>query len=232
MFESTPEQIRWLASRVGDAAVSLRDGHTGIGTVTRGAFGDTAGGIACAGAVTDAASSGGTATEHLQRELRSDVDKLTGVAANYQDTDAAGSERMDSIDVYTTHLSGGRPDQIAGAWDVVGESAGHPTVLTGDFNTRLDDADCPPGNDDEACDPRSRAQLGRHDELGFTDAGADAGPTSGHGERGNRIDYILANGVDPVGTEVIDGGPSDHEGLVTDLVLPDSNPWDDERESD
>lgn len=189
MFESTPEMLQWLAGRVGDAAGTLQDRAFPI--VPQAAFGDTGGGVACAVTAADAVETAGTATGRLVGTLRSDVDGLREVAANYLNMDGASGERIDSIDVYTTHVTGGHPNQISDAWDVVNESEGRPTVFSGNFNTRLE---CPDDSTANACDPGSRAELGRFDELGFTDAGADAGPTDGNG---HRIDYVLTNGLTP-----------------------------------
>lgn len=225
MFEVVPEQLAWLATRLVDAAETLHDGRGALAPVDRGVCGDTTVGLSFAGAVQNTMDSAATAASQLLDVLRSDVDKLRDVAANYAAADAGGRghmEAIDSIDVYSTHVSGARPDQIAGVWDVVGGSGDRPTVLAGDFNTDIDGNQS--GREGEIFDSAARRELERFDDLGFTDAGQDAGPTSGDPER---IDYIFTKGVSPVDTEVIDGGPSDHDGLVTELVIPDDNPWDD-----
>jgi endonuclease/exonuclease/phosphatase family metal-dependent hydrolase len=93
-----------------------------------------------------------------------------------------------AVDVFTTHISSrGEPEepnvidpqvpQIGAVMDAVEDTRG-PAILAGDFNVTL------------GSDRPSAEEINRFDELGLTDAAADAGATSTCGE-GRRIDYVF-----------------------------------------
>jgi endonuclease/exonuclease/phosphatase (EEP) superfamily protein YafD len=221
-----PEQIDWLSGRVDEAAGALERGQSqmnGDGSMPRSAFGTTPGAEGCGTAWAALNADAGIAAGRLLDVLRSDVDNLEQVAAWYRTTDEEVSGRIaaagpTTMHVFTTHTTGGEPDQIDGVWDVVGGQEG-PTVLTGDFNTRLyQDDDPSQGRTDSA----AADELWRFRELGFSDAASEAGGTS---LEGNRIDHVFTRDVITGQAERVEGDPSDHDGIVQDVTVNEQNPW-------
>lgn len=102
--------------------------------------------------------------------------------------------------------------QVAQIGEVFATADGDgPMILGGDFNVALD-----------ASRP-SAATINTFDDFGYTDAAADAGPTSDQGE-GRRIDYVFTEGVDVVRSYVMEAGPSDHAAVVVDVRIPGALP--------
>lgn len=120
------------------------------------------------------------------------------------------------MDIYTTHVAEDQyPDQANQINKIWGQVGADPrTVVTGDFNEALDG----PAQGDP-----SHEALRRHDDLGYRDSG-NAGATSVNGT-GRRIDYIFTGKDLRAGQpSPVDGRPSDHNGMVVDVHVPEQGP--------
>jgi Endonuclease/Exonuclease/phosphatase family len=213
------ERVGWLRNQIDAAADGMEKRTTAtppLGDISYPAFGNTTGSALCYEIWRDTTAEAQTAFGHLRFSVEADVGRLDAIMHTFSRVDAeaaddlcAAAMRSNSLDVYNTHIASGegreaenvRRDQVGRAVDHIEAGAGGPAVFAGDFNT----AD-PPEVD------RLRAQ-------GWTDASTNwnGEPVGTH--HGRPIDKVYAGpGVAVTGpARPIDGGPSDHDGLVVDV---------------
>lgn len=211
------ERVRWLIGQVGVAANAIngsRGASDESGSVAASAFGNTASGSFCHTAWQETATEASTATGFLRTSLEADWSRLGVVLHTFEQMDAESADeicatglRSGSLDVFNTHLdskSGDRrQEQAEDAVNAIEPALG-PTIFAGDFNTET-----PP-------------ELDRLTGVGWVEVSVDADgnplATSSHD---NAIDKVYASpGVVATGpAEEVDGGPSDHDGIVVNLAI-------------
>lgn len=217
------ERARWLRDEV-ERAVNGMDKPTPatppVGNVSPAAFGNTAGKALCYEAWRDTTAAAETAYGYLRLSLDADVGRLDAVMHTFARMDAeaaddfcAAAMRSNTLDVYNTHVASGtdadaarvRSRQLDPAVDHIEGNAG-PAIFAGDFNEEN-----PP-------------QVDRLQGQGWADASTDASgapvATSGSGRPIDKV-YVSPGVVVTDPARAIDGGPSDHDGLVVDVgVVP------------
>ena len=227
------EQIYYLASQFRAAVDTLNDGRRQASDgdpLPKQAVGDTGGAADFATIYNGVADTALDTVKALMAVLRSDDESLRVAALTYQrtDDDAAADLAVagaHTLDIFTAHVHSGSGDsddaerakQIGRAWDVVGSNAG-PTIFTGDLNDAIYRGD---GSDPDRGDKHSLSadEIRRYEDLGFTNA-APGAPTSNDGT-GRAIDYVFTGPDVATGrAEVVDGGPSDHQGIGVDVAVP------------
>ena len=227
------DRVEWLAGQCDAAADSVTTGRNGLSVlasvsdlVPAFAFGNSDGAEACRSACQDAAANAMSLSDYLALSLEADGGRLRQVVSAFRQTDHETADEIcstatDRLNVYTTHVHSegrgergdddneraGQINEAADQLEVIPQDRFGPTIFTGDLN------------ETRGSDTRTAGAIGRiEDELGYTDAGAHAGST--HPGAG-RIDYTFAS--DDIGVshaEVVDGGTSDHDALVTDMRIP------------
>jgi endonuclease/exonuclease/phosphatase family metal-dependent hydrolase len=220
-------QLARLGERIAEAESTLDAGRATMAGARYLRFGNTDGAQACQSAYHAVADTAITAAEHMAAVLTTDSERLAGVVALYEETDRATADRVATasgrtLDVFTAHVHSGespvadyiRAQQIDRYADAVAASDG-PAIATMDANVSLD------ADEQSDNDVRAPEALGRFtDELGFTDAAEEAGPTSSHGER---IDYVFTDpGISTGEAEVVDARSdelSDHDGQAVDVEV-------------
>ena len=204
----------WLRDQV-EAAVNGMDKRTRtvppVGNVAPSAFGNTSGSALCYEGWRDTTAEAETAFGYLRLSLEADVNRLDYILYTFSRMDAEAADdlcaaalRSNTLDVFNTHLDSKddqrRSDQLDRSVEHI-EAGDGPAIFAGDFNT---------DNPVEAY---------RLTGEGWDDASkdADGNPVKTHG--GKAIDKVYVGpGVvvtDPARS--IDGGPSDHDGLVVDV---------------
>lgn len=226
-------RVSWLAGQVDGAANALtgaRQNLAGTDPLVAKAFGNLAGSASCHASFVAFVTGTVTGSGHLATTLGADADKITKIIGVFQRTDAESADELcaatrNTLNVYTTHVHSEGPfergspgdveraRQITMAADHMGRQPGS-TIFTGDLNEKVD------GNVNTQSSDAIR-QI--RDRLGYDDTGAGApngGKTSVNGTS-RRIDYVFTS-PDLVGGDgrVVDGGTSDHHGIVTDVGIP------------
>jgi hypothetical protein len=210
------ELVTWLRNQV-QAAVDGMDERTPamprIGNVSAYAFGNTLSSALCYEGWRDTTAEAETAFGYLRLSLEADVGRLDAIMHTFLWTDAEAADdlcvaamRSNTLDVYNTHVdtdAGRRSGQLDQSVDHI-ESQGGPAIFAGDLNT----ADPP--------------HVDRLKIQGWTDASTDANGNPVPTYKDRPIDKVYVGpGVvvtDPARS--IDGGPSDHDGLVVDVGIP------------
>jgi endonuclease/exonuclease/phosphatase family protein len=188
-------------------------GMPALGAVPAEAFGNTTGSVVCAGDWRETMTEAQTGFEHLRISVEADVGRLDSVMASFRRMDievaddfCAAAMRSNSLDVYNTHVASDesgpevRDEQLGRSVDHI-QGAGGPGIFAGDLNSEQ-----PP-------------QVDRLQAQGWTDASTDGDGNPVKTRNGQAIDKIYA-GPGVVVTQParsIDGGPSDHDGMVVDV---------------
>jgi len=227
MVQVDYDQISWLAGQVSQAATTLDEGRASVdlADIATSSLGDTEGASACRWSYQHLAHNTTIAVERLLAALQSDVDRFDQAVTIYQSTDRSAADRVLSpggtLDVFTAHVHSGeraeddliRSQQIGRYVDAVDDSRG-PAVATMDANVSMDAEDQSPN------DMLAPEELGRfEDDLGFTDAAREVGPTSSAG----RIDDVFTGGIEAADPELVSAREdelSDHDGQAVDLTVP------------
>ncbi|MDI6105853.1 endonuclease/exonuclease/phosphatase family protein [Actinoplanes sp. NEAU-A12] len=213
------ERLGGLRNEIEKAAGTMEKRTTAtppLGGLSYPAFGNTPGSALCHEIWRDTMTEAQTAFEHLRFSVEADVGRLDAIMHTFSRVDAeaaddlcAAAMRSNSLAVHNTHVASGagreaenvRRAQVGRAVDHIEAGAGGPAVFAGDFNTAE-----PP-------------EVSRLQAQGWTDASTNAGggPVGTH--HGRPIDKVYAGpGVAVTGpARPIDGGPSDHDGLVVDV---------------
>ncbi|MQA86820.1 MAG: hypothetical protein GEV03_19860 [Streptosporangiales bacterium] len=238
------ERVRRLADQVTQAASTLRGGRNALGQgpgvgasvpnpfgddpfIALGtAFGNTDNARSCQAAYHQVQGAGDTATERLGAVLDSDVERLGQVITCFQQTDhdaadricAAGSRGMDVLSAHVHSHGSGSADNDdlvrSGQIDRLGDAVDRPTVIGADLNAEASD-----GN-------KSAEEINEFEERGFDvhSGGVDEdGEVVGTSAAGKRVDYVVTSPtIRTTGPpQLVDGGPSDHDGQRADIVVPD-----------
>ena len=212
------ELVTWLRGEFVTATAELEQ-HTALppaAGVSYKAVGNAPSAGMCFAVWQETAPQAQTAYGHLRFSVKADIGRLDAIMNVFQRQDAesadditAAAMRSETLDVYNTHVASGgnnpeanqtRSDQMNRAVHHI-EGTPNPSVFAGDMNAQVPD------------------QVDRLKRQGWTDASNDAvgQPVGTH--HGNPIDKVYVGpGVGVTGpARTVDGGPSDHDGLVVDV---------------
>lgn len=207
------EQFRAAAAGMPKRTLSM----PALGAASGPAFGNTVGSVVCADVWRETMAEAQSAFEHLRFSVEADVGRLKSVMDTFRRVDlevaddfCAAAMRSNSLDVYNTHIASGeggeadrtRSDQLDRSVDHI-EGGGGPGIFAGDLNTEN-----PP-------------QVDRLQAQGWTDASTGDDDKAVQTRRGQAIDkvYVGPGVVVTDRARSIDGGPSDHDGLVVDVAV-------------
>lgn len=147
-------------------------------------------------------------TEHLASQLEQTAIVHARVRLSSADPEAARADEEAIIDAYFTWL-GLEPEerarQLEDALAFIGETS--PAVLGGDFNATPDSPTYTTLRDAGFEDP-------------FDAVDGEASATSPATDPVERIDYVLARGLEPLDVQVLDALASDHRLVVAESNLP------------
>lgn len=235
------ERVRRLADQVSEAAATLEGGRSALGdgpgtgfslpnpfgedsfVQLSTPFGNTQSARTCQAVYHEAQAAGGTATERLGAVLTADVERLGQVITCFQETDHESADQIcaaggDSLNVYSTHVHshGSSDDDFvrAGQIDRLRDEIEGPAVIGADLNAEPDD------------DNRSSEAIADFEDHGYdVHSGGvdDSGEVVGTSSSGRFIDHVITSPTITVGgqPQLVDGGPSDHEGQRLDITVPD-----------
>lgn len=225
------DELAHLADEVRRAHTSVDAGMKGFanaplvgqtGSASTGGwtpFGNTSAGRACVEAHRQAQQAMNEALKAFSGTVESDFERLELALALYRKTDAEAADNLlaanrNRIDIFTAQMSVGdhgkeQAAQIARLATLVGDQTQGNAIVTGDFNATSS------GDTPSARNIRGFGNQGFDVNAGDINDGL-GGTSLSH----RKIDFVMPRGLATSETERWGRGPSDHDGQLTDVTMP------------